>query len=403
MTKEEFIEKAKKIHGDIYDYSLVDVYKNNRQKIKIKCKQCGIIFEQRVVNHLQGQGCKICGRKRANKSNSSTKEEFIEKSIKIHGDKFNYDLVEYINSKTKVKIKCNKCNSIFEQVPSMHLAGNGCSVCNPPHKKLTQEEFVGRLSKTHPNLEVLSQYNGKDRKITVRCKIHDYIYETTPHRLVGGANCIHCYNDRRGETIKNDINKIKNEINKIHGDKYQYPYLEQEYKTNKSKITIICPKHGKFQQSYNKHVNQQQGCPSCSESHNEKFIVEYLTNKLIKFEREKKFSWLGNQSLDFYLSEYNIGLEIQGEFHFSDITINGNFIDSKKQIERDERKKRICEENGIDLLYLIPIKLINKIKVSNIYNISNIIVIDKNKNLINYSKDKPLVNEKLEKIKKILL
>ena len=77
MTKEEFIEKAKKRHGDIYDYSLVDVYKNNRQKIKIKCKQCGIIFEQRVINHLQGQGCKICGRKRANKSKSSTKEEFL--------------------------------------------------------------------------------------------------------------------------------------------------------------------------------------------------------------------------------------------------------------------------------------------------------------------------------------
>ena len=259
-----------------------------------------------------------------------------------------------------------------------------------------------RLSKTHPNLEVLSQYNGKDRKITVRCKIHDYTYETTPHRLVGGANCIHCYNDRRGKKLKNDINYVITQLNKIHKNKYTFPYIEKEYKNNKSLLTVICPIHNEFKSTYNI-MYKGHGCPSCSESHNEKFIVDYLTNKLIKFEREKKFSWLGNQSLDFYLSEYNIGLEIQGEFHFSDITINGNFIDSKKQIERDERKKRICEENGMELLYLIPIKLIKKIKVSEIYNTSNIIVIDKNKNLINYSENKPLVNEKLEKIKKILL
>lgn len=250
-----------------------------------------------------------------------TKEQFIEKAIKKHGDKYDYSLVEYVNNKTPIKIKCNKCGGIFEQLPKNHLSGNGCSICNPPHKKIQHDEFVLRLAKTHPNLEVLSEYKSKDEKIKVRCKIHDYIYETTPHRLTSGANCLMCYNERRGTSLLFDINDVKQKIFEIHGDKYKYPYFDTEYKNMKSKITIICPKHGIFYQTCIHHINRKQGCPICNESHNEQLITKILNENNIKFEREKKFDWLNNQRLDFYLPDYNIAIECQGEFHFQPIKI----------------------------------------------------------------------------------
>lgn len=383
MTKEEFIEKAKLVHGDMYDYSLVE-YKNNKTPVTIICKKCGTVFKPRPLNHTHGSGCPKCGREKANKCISDTKEDFIRKAIEKHGSKYDYSLVEYTKSNVKVKIKCNKCGGVFEQTPAMHLSGNGCSICNPPHKKLTHEEFVERLSKTHPNLEVLSEYNGKDRKITVRCKIHNHTYETTPHRLVQGANCKYCYDDRRGDTLRNDINDVIERLNVIHSNKYQFPNIHNEYINCKSKITVVCPIHGVFTSTANKMLKGC-GCPYCDESHNERFINKLLTETKIGFEREKKFDWLGLQSLDFYLPEYNIGVEVQGEFHFKSITIKGKVVDYRKQLRRDEKKKRLCDEHGIKLIYIIPSKLMKKLHVSEIYNENNIIEINDKGELIGKS------------------
>ena len=79
LTKEEFIEKAKKVHGDEYDYCLVE-YKNNKTKVKIKCPKHGI-FEQTPNVHMN-HGCPACGKE----SNVLTTEQFIKKAKEIHGD-----------------------------------------------------------------------------------------------------------------------------------------------------------------------------------------------------------------------------------------------------------------------------------------------------------------------------
>lgn len=376
MTLEKFIEKAIAKHGDKYDYSLVD-YKNNKTPITVKCKDCGTIFYPRPDNFLHGTGCPTCGRERAKKSVSDTRETFIEKAIAKHGDKYDYSLVDYVKSTVKVKIKCNKCGAIFEQTPVMHLSGNGCSVCNPPHKRLTHEEFVERLSKTHPNLEVLSQYNGKDRKITVRCKIHDYTYETTPHRLVQGMNCKYCYNDRRGNSLRNDINELRNRINVIYNGKYMLPKLEDEYKNNKSVITVICPIHGEFKSTANKMLRGH-SCPYCDESHNERMLAQLLDKNNIEYIREHTFPWLGRQTLDFYLPKHNVAIEIQGEFHFENIRLNNKVVNHIKQLNRDVKKFNLCKENGIRVIYLIPTHLMKYSDINEIYSSDNVIEITEN-------------------------
>lgn len=121
LNTQAFIEKAKKVHANIYDYSITN-YTGSSNKIKILCQKHGV-FEQNPYSHLSGKGCPLCGR-----WSLLNTDKFIERAKKIHGEKYIYSSVNYINSRIKVKIICSK-HGIFEQTPNHHLKGSGCPVC----------------------------------------------------------------------------------------------------------------------------------------------------------------------------------------------------------------------------------------------------------------------------------
>ena len=154
-TTEEFIEKAKEAHKNKYDYSLVE-YKNMDNKIKIICKIHGE-FEQTTKVHLRGYGCQKCGG--VYKYNT---EEFIENAKRIHGDKYDYSLTEYINCKTKVKIIC-KNHGEFEQNPQHHiLRGQGCSKCNNIiQTSKPAQQWIDYLSISKPDIQHFYSENGE--------------------------------------------------------------------------------------------------------------------------------------------------------------------------------------------------------------------------------------------------
>lgn len=129
LSQNQFIQKANSVHGvGTYDYSKIK-YENSDKKIPIICHKHGI-FYQTPIGHTSGKGCIQCGYdKNADKCRSS-KEEFIDKSIKIHGDRYDYSLVNYVNSNDKVIIICKKHNKKFLQAPISHLIGRGCNICN---------------------------------------------------------------------------------------------------------------------------------------------------------------------------------------------------------------------------------------------------------------------------------
>lgn len=134
LTTAEFISKARLVHGDKYDYSKV-VYVNNLTKVCIVCHQHGE-FLIPPSSLLNGRGCSLCGRIRTNESKRYTKHSFIEKARKVHGEKFDYSEVEYINYFTPVKIICPVHGAFFQQ-PTLHLAGRGCTRCNMSGVKRT--------------------------------------------------------------------------------------------------------------------------------------------------------------------------------------------------------------------------------------------------------------------------
>lgn len=156
LTTEEFIEKAKVIHGDKYDYSLVD-YINAKTRISIICPEHGV-FEQRPDNYLEGNGCPLCGNLTISKKLSKKSKAFIEQAKQIYGDKYDYSLVDYENTYKKIKIIC-PVHGEFEQRPNNHLNGYGCPICSE-----SKGERKIRIFLKNNNIHFFQEYRFKDCK-----------------------------------------------------------------------------------------------------------------------------------------------------------------------------------------------------------------------------------------------
>jgi hypothetical protein len=161
LTTEEFIKKAKKVHGDRYDYSLV-VYNGYKTKIKIICREHGV-FEQNPGDHYSnGCGCPKCYLIKKNRNINNQKiglDKFIIRSNEIHNNKYDYSLVQYKNCKTKVKIICPE-HGVFKQIPDHHYRGVGCPKCYDFTNKYLYIIFDNELG-----LYKIGFSNNPDRRI----------------------------------------------------------------------------------------------------------------------------------------------------------------------------------------------------------------------------------------------
>lgn len=127
MTKKEFVDKAKCILGSNYEFNKT-TYITQHIKTIITCKIHGDFLAYPCNVLSKGCGCPLCAPQKITRIKTLTKYDFIEKAKKIHGDKYNYDFVDYVNSHTKIKIVCPK-HGAFEQIPNNHLKGCGCPKC----------------------------------------------------------------------------------------------------------------------------------------------------------------------------------------------------------------------------------------------------------------------------------
>ncbi len=336
LTKEEFILKAIGIHGDRYDYSLVD-YIGMKNNIKIKCYIHGE-FEQTPDNHLQGKGCMICGGR-----NALTTKTFIEKSKKIHGEKYDYSLVNYMNYETKVKIKCF-IHGEFEQTPSNHLQGYDCYFCYG-NQNLSSYEFIEKAILIHNNKYNYSKINyiNTKLKIDIICPVHGD-YKQTPNKHLNGSGCPKCVG--KFKTTNDYINEVK----KVHNNKYDYSLVN--YINSISKIKIICPVHGEFEQKSNIHLRGN-GCSKCSLSKGEIKIEEYLRLNNFIFFVQKRFKNCKNKNslpFDFYLPDHNICIEYDGEQHYKSINYFGGDNSFNNTKLNDAIKTKYCLDNNIKLI-----------------------------------------------------
>jgi len=346
LTTEQFIEKAKKIHKDKYDYSKVN-YVNAKTKVCIICPKHGE-FWQTPDKHLCGHNCPKChpySRKDTN--------EFIELAKEIHGNKYDYSKTVYKGMLTKVCVTC-PIHGDFFVLPNNHLHGDICRKCYEEERRKNTDEFIEEAKKIHGNKYDYSNVNyiNANTKVCIICHEkyedgteHGEFWQTPANHLIG-KGCRKCIG-RYYYTSE----QFMQEARKIHGDKYDYSKVE--YNGMFTSVCIICPKHGEFWQKPIKHLSRQ-GCPICKESHLENEIRNLLIRNGVKFEQEKKFDWLVNDDnlkLDFYIPDRKIAIECQGIQHFTPVEYFGGINSFKKQKKRDELKKQLCEEHNIKVIY----------------------------------------------------
>ena len=183
LTKEESINQFNDIHGDKYDYSLVE-YIGNVIKIKIICQEHGI-FEQIPKDHKRGLGCCKCN------GLEKTTQVIVKEFKKIHGNKYDYSLVSYNGSKINVDIICLE-HGLFKQKPNHHLSGSGCSKCGGTNK-LNLEEILKQFKNIHGNMYNYSlvEYFGDTTKVKIICKKHG-IFEQAPGSHKQKKGCPKC-------------------------------------------------------------------------------------------------------------------------------------------------------------------------------------------------------------------
>jgi len=351
-TEKEIIIEFKKSHGNSYNYSNLN-YVDRLTKVNIICKEHGQ-FTQTPAAHISGQGCPVCGRIKAGKNKSISFEVFFKRANKKHGNKFKYDQEFYKMYESPCKIICPEHGSFF-QTPKTHIKSSGCPKCGHKEggKKITsnKEKFINSAVKTHNDKYLYDKvdYAKNSIPVSIICKIHGEFKQKPNVHLLGGG-CPKC-----GGTSKLTQEEFINKSKLIHGDKYDYSKVY--YKTNKNKVVIICSEHGEFSQSPSHHT-MGSGCPTCNESKGEKFISSFLKQNKILFNKQQKFDECINKRalpFDFYLPEYNLCIEFDGEQHFETWRLkeDQNAKNKLEQIQKNDAiKNKYCQEKNI-ILYRI--------------------------------------------------
>jgi hypothetical protein len=217
LTTNEFIKRAKMVHGERYDYSHVK-YNGSLEKVNIRCKLHGE-FLQWSSNHLIGRGCRKCNRG----PNMSNTDAFVSKSQKTHGNKYDYKNVKYKNNHTKVCIACLTHGDFF-QTPNSHLSGHGCQLCANKilsEKKLkSTHDFIKRAKKIHGNKYNYKKsiYMGCMVKMEIKCMKCGVLFLQKPNDHLDGHGCSKCV-DRisKPESLFLDYVKVNNRQKYVHG------------------------------------------------------------------------------------------------------------------------------------------------------------------------------------------
>lgn len=353
-----FVADAIAIHGDKYNYSLVE-YINNKTAVTIICPEHGL-FKQAPNPHLRGSGCSVCGRIKANSKIRSCTTDFIVKARIKYGNKYDYSNVIYEGNKKKVSITCSK-HGEFKQKPNSHLCGYGCPKCGQDRSywnKLDTQEFLNKARIIHGNKYDYGQavYIKSSEKVAIKCLLHGIFYQTPNAHLVG-SGCPDCGDRIRHEKKVGTTEEFIYRAKIKHGDKYDYSSVN--YVRARLKTEIICPTHGSFFQTPASHLSGQ-GCPICLESHGERYIAMLLNRHGIVYKREKTFIGCRNINklrFDFYIPVLNMCIEYDGGQHYSPCAYFGGLSKFELQKKRDLIKTDFCFNNGIRLIR-IPFKKI---------------------------------------------
>jgi hypothetical protein len=281
-----------------------------------------------------------------------TNDEFLY-DLKLVTDTL-LPLEQYINAKTKISIQCKVCGNIFAATPDNLLRGKGCPICalqcRALKRRKTHEEFIREMEIKHPELVVNSQYITVFDKVNCTCKICNTSFDGAPANMLYGTGCPKCGDRKIGQKLTKPFLQFKKELYNV----APTIMIIGEYVKQSSHIRVKCGICGHEWNPTGTSLLLGFGCPMCANSHGEKQIDKYLHNANIKHEHQKTYDNLlgsrgGLLSYDFYLPDYNLLIEYQGEYH-DGTARNQTDEEFARQVLHDKLKAEYVDDNNIELM-----------------------------------------------------
>lgn len=196
-----------------------------------------------------------------------TTSKFIEKSINVHGNIYDYSKSVYVDALTKIEIGCN-IHGYFMQLPHNHISGRGCSLCSGKLRgdaqRKTTESFIKEAINVHGEGVYdysLVNYKNANSKIKIRCIKHNIIFEQRAGSHISGNGCPKCAVEKNSIPKRFTQDFFINKCMVIHENFYDYSLVR--YVNKKNNIKIICPIHGIFEKKAGEHIRGR-GCPKCA-------------------------------------------------------------------------------------------------------------------------------------------
>lgn len=291
-----------------------------------------------------------------------TQEILYEKLHNIHGDNYVFSLNEYVNTRTKITVKCH-IHGYFYALPKTLLNGNGCKQCGiqklKKHFSLTKIDFIKKSINKHGDLYNYDELNyiNNNTKVKIICKTHGE-FSQIPNDHLRGAGCPKCAIIKTQQKNTYTTESFIEKALMVHGNRFTYDTTL--YESCYKKVKIICKKHGEFLQKPCEHLSGN-SCPKCNLSKGEYIIQNWLSENNISYSYNHTFKDCINPETnrklkyDFYIPSYNILIEFDGIQHFKPTRFNGiqqtkaeiNFIKTKYC---DKLKTDYAFKNKIPLL-----------------------------------------------------
>ena len=335
-THEEFVSEVSALSPDI---EIIGSYKKSTERIETKCLICGKIWSPFASDLLAGKGCRQCRIKQFSASRTKTNEKFLSELKEINP---NVEILSpYVNSHTKIQVRCKLCDNVWDITPKDLLHGYGCRKCflvrNSVSRSMKESDFLKQVSENNPNIEIVGKFTKRTDHIDVKCRICGYCWSPIASSIQYGSGCPKCAKNHSSDNRRMTQEEFLSRLRSINSD----VHVLGEYVTIDTPILCECEICGFKWEPTPYSLLIGRGCRRCSRSGTsfmEQFIFHSFAHSLGENEVLSRDKNSIGMELDIYIPLFKVAIE------------PGTWAFHKKSLGRDKLKRNVCKEHGIRLI-----------------------------------------------------
>lgn len=303
--------------------------------------------------HYNGRGCYYCGRERSESARRKDLSEYNGKEL-AESKGFEYIGMSRHDNKVWIQFICPKHRQYgVQEMPynNMKRVVIGCQHCIGRNDD--EEVVLQEMHEANPYIEILEPYQGRTKRIKMRCTLHDIVSTKTPREVIEGKGCVQCGREKLSMLSKLPKKEYIERLKVAHSD----IELISGYDSLKEYANFYCHKCDSEIRDRASYILAR-GCPVCAGSSMEMKIGQIFTKYHIKYIPQFSFNDCKDRRklpFDFYLPDYNMAIEYDGEQHYYPVNFGG--ISDEKAMENflivqrhDEIKTKYCEQHKINLI-----------------------------------------------------